>query len=615
MVAETTAQVVMPPMGDSVSEGTILEWRKSEGDHVSAEETLVEISTDKVDAEVAAPIAGTVVKIHAAAGETVAVGALLAEIAPNGDTPPAASDTPPAASDTPPAASDTPPEPSAPSSTQAAPSASGNGATAASDASQEATTIDIVTPAAGESVTEGTILDWTVKIGDSVAAGDTIVEISTDKVDVELPAPAAGTITELLVSPGDTVTVGQVIARMTRAITSGAPTGASTAPTAPASPQPQTDGDGATLSDGAKASPVARRAAAALRVDLGSLAGSGRDGRIVKDDVLAAAERPADAPDAGSAATVSELRGGAAMLVRYMEESRSIPTATSLRTIVVDALDGRRRQLKDSGAKVSFTHLIAFAIARAAGELPVMADHYAEVDGKPQRVRDGAVNLGLAVDVQKKDGSRTLMVPVIRDAAALSFDAFLAAYDGLVEQARTNTLTADDLVGANLTLTNPGGLGTGASVPRLMPGQGTIVATGSIGFPPGLAEIGEQLGAQKVMTLTSTYDHRIIQGAESGRFLARIDALLGGSDGFYEGVFAALSVALAPLPARAVATATAPAPAGAPARSCCRRLRPRMRSCARCARTATSRRRLTRWARRRAATRRLTRSRSASRPC
>jgi len=556
MVAETTAQVVMPPMGDSVSEGTILEWRKSEGDHVSAEETLVEISTDKVDAEVAAPIAGTVVKIHAAAGETVAVGALLAEIAPNGDTPPAASDTPPAASDT-------PPEPSAPSSTQAAPSASGNGATAASDASQEATTIDIVTPAAGESVTEGTILDWTVEIGDSVAAGDTIVEISTDKVDVELPAPAAGTITELLVSPGDTVTVGQVIARMTRAITSGAPTGASTAPTAPASPQPQTDGDGATLSDGAKASPVARRAAAALRVDLGSLAGSGRDGRIVKDDVLAAAERPADAPDAGSAATVSELRGGAAMLVRYMEESRSIPTATSLRTIVVDALDGRRRQLKDSGAKVSFTHLIAFAIARAAGELPVMADHYAEVDGKPQRVRDGAVNLGLAVDVQKKDGSRTLMVPVIRDAAALSFDAFLAAYDGLVEQARTNTLTADDLVGANLTLTNPGGLGTGASVPRLMPGQGTIVATGSIGFPPGLAEIGEQLGAQKVMTLTSTYDHRIIQGAESGRFLARIDALLGGSDGFYEGVFAALSVALAPLPARAVATATAPAPAGA----------------------------------------------------
>ncbi|MGA3363133.1 MAG: biotin/lipoyl-containing protein, partial [Solirubrobacteraceae bacterium] len=317
-----------------MSEGTILEWRKSEGDHVSAEETLVEISTDKVDAEVAAPIAGTVVKIHAAAGETVAVGALLAEIAPNGATPPPASATPPEASATPPPASATPPEPAARPSTQGTQTASGNGAAAAPDTGAQPTTIDIVTPAAGESVTEGTILDWTVKIGDSVAAGDTIVEISTDKVDVELPAPAAGTITELLVSAGDTVTVGQVIARMTSASASGASTdaGANATPTAPPSPQPQTDGDGAALSDGAKASPVARRAAAALHVDLGSLAGSGPDGRIVKDDVLAAAERPAaaaeptGAPDAGSAATVSELRGGAAMLVRYMEESRSIPT-------------------------------------------------------------------------------------------------------------------------------------------------------------------------------------------------------------------------------------------------------------------------------------------------
>ncbi len=548
MVAKAAGHVVMPQMGDSVSEGTILEWRKAEGDSVSAEETIVEISTDKVDAEVAAPIAGTLVKIHAAEGETVAVGALLAEIAPNGGAPEHG-------------------EMAAPEAT--ADPAGGNGAAAAradGDGAEEApaeaapTTIDIVTPAAGESVTEGTILEWTVKVGDTVAAGDTVVEISTDKVDVELPAPAAGTITELLVQGGDTVTVGQVIARMT-GVAAGARAGAAATAPAPSTPT------AASAPDAAKASPVARRAAEALHVNLDALAGSGRDGRIVKQDVLDAAQAPAASNGAGAAVaskgSTKEIRGGAAMLVRYMDESRSIPTATSFRTLVVSELDGRRRQLKEAGAKVSFTHLIAFAIVRAAaGELAVMTDHFAEIDGKPHRVSDGVVNLGLAVDVAKKDGSRTLMVPVILDAGALAFDEFLAAYDALVEKARTNTLTADDLAGANLTLTNPGGLGTGASVPRLMPGQGTIVATGSIGFPPGLEQVGEQIGAEKVMTLTSTYDHRIIQGAQSGRFLARIDELLGGADSFYRDVFAALGVALAPLPPRPAAAAPAAAAAG-----------------------------------------------------
>jgi 2-oxoglutarate dehydrogenase E1 component len=554
MVAETTVQVVMPPMGDSVTEGTILEWRKSEGDHVNAEETLVEISTDKVDAEVPAPASGVVVKIHAAEGDTVAVGALLAEIAP-GDAV-AAGDGAPA--------------------NGSHPSGANGGSSAPTPpADAPAAIIDIVTPAAGESVTEGTILDWTVKVGDTVSAGDTVVEISTDKVDVELPAPAAGTITELLVAAGDTVTVGQVIARMTGAIAGSA---AATAAPAPATASPATNGTGAAegqtgtapapVSDAdTHASPVARRAAAALQVDLGAVSGSGPAGRIVKEDVLAAASAPAtsasspakSASPAAAPAGAKELRGGASMLVHYMEESLSIPTATSLRTIVVGELDGRRRQLKEAGAKVSFTHLIAYAIARAAGELPVMADHFQLVEGKPHRVRDGAVNLGLAVDVEKKDGSRTLMVPVIRDAAALTFDAFLAAYDALVEKARTNTLTADDLVGANVSLTNPGGLGTGASVPRLMPGQGTIVATGAIGFPVGLEQIGDQIGAQKVMTLTSTYDHRIIQGAESGRFLARIDALLSGADSFYEEVFAALGVSFAALPARPAPALSSPA--------------------------------------------------------
>ena len=147
---------------------------------------------------------------------------------------------------------------------------------------------------------------------------------------------------------------------------------------------------------------------------------------------------------------------------------------------------------------MSFTHLIAYAIARAVDDMPVMANHFAEIDGKPHRIEDGQVNLGLAVDVEKRDGSRTLMVPVILDAGRRPFDRFLEAYDALVEKARTNTLTADDLVGGNVTLTNPGGLGTVASVPRLMTGQGTIVATGSIAYPVGLGDVGAMIGAEKV---------------------------------------------------------------------------------------------------------------------
>jgi 2-oxoglutarate dehydrogenase E1 component len=178
--------------------------------------------------------------------------------------------------------------------------------------------------------------------------------------------------------------------------------------------------------------------------------------------------------------------------------------------------------------------------------MPVMADSFATVDGKPQRVTPAAVSLGLAVDVERKDGSRSLVVPVIHGASELSFPDFVAAYDELVVGARDNTLGADAYQGAQITLTNPGGIGTVASVPRLMPGQGTIVATGAIGLPPGLAQAEPrklaELGVEKVMTMTSTYDHRVIQGAESGQFLKRVDELLQGADGFYGTLFAALGV-------------------------------------------------------------------------
>src|SRR4051812_42064357 len=252
MAVETTTQVTMPAMGESVTEGTVLTWLKQEGDHVETDDPLVEVSTDKVDAEVPSPVSGVLAKIHAGEGETVQVGQLLAEIGGNGAAPAAAAAA----------------EPEAPA---------------------EAEVVDIVTPSGGESVTEGTILEWAVKVGDSVDDGQTVVEISTDKVDMELPAPAAGTITEILAEEGATVVVGQVIARMQLGAGAAAP-----AP-APATPDGQgaaaTAGNGAaaggaTVADGTKVSPVAARVAAAEGVDLAGVAGTGPQGRIVKDDVL-----------------------------------------------------------------------------------------------------------------------------------------------------------------------------------------------------------------------------------------------------------------------------------------------------------------------------------------
>ena len=254
------------------------------------------------------------------------------------------------------------------------------------------------------------------------------------------------------------------------------------------------------------------------------------------------------------------------MLVQAMEESREVPTATSFRTVAVDTLDAKRKalntQLKERGLKVSFTHLIAWAIVQAARQWPVMARSFEQREGKPFAIENGPVNLGIAVDIERKDGSRSLMVPTIKGADGLDFAAFHACYENLIVKTRESKLTADDFQGTNISLTNPGGIGTVASVPRLMKGQSAIVAAGAIAYPPEWVHAGEErlrrLGVSKTMTLTSTYDHRVIQGAESGAFLRRIEQLLEGEDGFYESVAADLGVDAAPLAAAHPASASAP---------------------------------------------------------
>lgn len=535
MAASTTIEVRMPELGESVTEGTVLQWHKREGESVQANETLVEISTDKVDAEVPAPASGVVKKIYVGEGETIEVGTLLAEIDPNGAAPA---------------------EPA------------GQSSQGVDGKTGEQTLVDVLTPQAGESVSEGTILRWVKQVGEPVSENETIVEISTDKVDLELPAPATGVVAEILAKEGETVGVGQVIARIAVGA-QAAPSGQAAQQAQPAAAGPSEVGDQPAGAVPPGVTPVAARVAAQLGVDPRSLTGSGARGRVTKEDVLAAASgNGAAAPPAAAPAAKKEpLRGGAAALVRYMEASRELPTATSFRTVSVATLAARREQLKEAGRRVSFTHIIAWAIVEAAKRMPEMARHFELVDGQPHRVDDGQINLGIAVDVELKDGERTLLVPVIKGADRLQFAEFLRRYDDLVTRARESRLTVDELQGANITLTNPGGIGTVASVPRLMPGQGTIVATGAITYPPGIPErLAKQLGVERIMTMTSTYDHRVIQGAQSGRFLAQIEAYLQGEDSFYERLFESLGVEAKPLarePAE-LQLAAAPAPTALP---------------------------------------------------
>jgi multifunctional 2-oxoglutarate metabolism enzyme len=247
------------------------------------------------------------------------------------------------------------------------------------------------------------------------------------------------------------------------------------------------------------------------------------------------------------------IRGAGVAIAANMERSLTVPTATSFRNVPAKLLEVNRKIIngyrsRSGQGKVSFTHLIGYAIVRAiADAVPSMNNTYVEgTDGKPRLVRNPRVNMGLAVDVSKADGSRTLVVPVLREADAEDFAGYLAAYEELIRKVKANKLAVSDFQGATITLTNPGTIGTVQSVPRLMPGQGVIVGVGSIDYPAEFQGADEHalgsLGISKVVTITSTYDHRIIQGAESGMFLKRVHELLLGDHGFYEAVFQSLGV-------------------------------------------------------------------------
>ncbi|MBC8041862.1 MAG: multifunctional oxoglutarate decarboxylase/oxoglutarate dehydrogenase thiamine pyrophosphate-binding subunit/dihydrolipoyllysine-residue succinyltransferase subunit [Rhizobacter sp.] len=257
----------------------------------------------------------------------------------------------------------------------------------------------------------------------------------------------------------------------------------------------------------------------------------------------------------GAGETASAIIGVAAKIVENMEQSLAVPTATSQRTIPVKVLEENRKIILQHLAlmgksKISFTHIIAWAIVQAVKKFPSLNAAYASVAGKPHRIAKAQVNIGLAVDMTRKDGSRSLIVPNIKGASAMTFDTFIIAYDALVAKARTGQVDPADFQGTTISLTNPGTVGTVSSTPRLMTGQGAIIATGAIDYTAEYhamsPEMLSQLGVSKVMTVTSTYDHRIIQGAESGQFLAHLHKLLLGEENFYDGIFIDLKMPYKP---------------------------------------------------------------------
>ena len=266
--------------------------------------------------------------------------------------------------------------------------------------------------------------------------------------------------------------------------------------------------------------------------------------------------KPAPVLSTPSASTLEPIRGVSARVVQSMEASLSVPTATSVRTVAAKLMIDNRivinNHLKRArGGKVSFTHIIAYAMIKAVRAMPEMNTFFGELDGKPAAGHPEHINLGIAIDLVKADGSRQLLVPSVKGCESMDFAQFLAAYEAIIKKARGGSLTVDDFAGTTMSITNPGTIGTVHSVPRLVQGQGLILGVGALDYPAEFHGSSEEslarMAISKVVTLTSTYDHRVIQGAQSGEFLRHMNDYLLGTDGFYDEIFAALRIPYEPI--------------------------------------------------------------------
>lgn len=530
-----TFSVTMPALGESVSEGTVTRWLKSEGDHVNVDEPLLEVSTDKVDTEIPSPVAGTLTKIVVQVDQTVPVGAELAIIA-DGATAPAPS-APVAAA---PAAPVTPP-PAAP----AAPAASSAG-------------IVITMPALGESVSEGTVTRWLKNIGDSVAVDEALLEVSTDKVDTEIPSPVAGTLLAIDVAVDSTVPVG---ARLGLIGTSGAaPVAAPAAPKpapvvatpAPviAAPAPVAPAAPLTQPVDAYVTPLVRKLANELGINLANVKGTGIGGRIRREDVesLAKPVAPtysapaptASAPSAPSASksapvAVSPLRGTTVTMSRLRKVIaarmvESLQVSAQLTTVVevdVTKISRLREKAKASfeareGVKLSFLPFFAVAVCEALKQHPVLNS---SVEGD-QITYHGTEHLGIAVDTE-----RGLLVPVIANAGDLNMGGIARKISDLAARTRDNKVTPDELGGGTFTLTNTGSRGALFDTPIINQPQVAILGLGAVVKRPMVVrgeDGGETIAIRSMVYLGLSYDHRVVDGADAARFLVTLKERLEG---------------------------------------------------------------------------------------
>ena len=575
--------VQMPALGESVTEGTVTRWLKQEGDTVEVDEPLLEVSTDKVDTEIPSPVAGVLTKIVAQEDDTVEIGGELAQIGDADDNSGDSSDSAPAeeASKSEPADEPTPAAEPEPQAEQEAPAEDAAPAQSSSSSSSSGSGTTVNMPELGESVTEGTVTRWLKAVGDDVAVDEPLLEVSTDKVDTEIPSPVAGTLLEINAEEDDTVAIGGQLA----VIGSGAP--AEKAPEPQKAPEPekapepkaeapkqeapkqeapkqQAPKQEAPKQEAPKqeapkqessgdstpyVTPLVRKLAADNDVDLASVKGTGVGGRIRKQDVLAAAEAkkapaqaaaPESAPAAAKAPVaatagvrpeLAHLRGTTQKINRIRqitakktrESLQSTAQLTQTFEVDVTTIAALRSKAKSTFQKnegVNLTYLPFFAKA-VVEALKAHPNVNASIDeDKKEITYHSGVHLGIAVDTEQG-----LLSPVIHNAGDLSLAGLARAIADIASRARSNGLKPDELSGGTFTITNIGSQGALFDTPILVPPQAAMLGTGAIVKRPVVVKDGagnESIGVRSMVYLPLTYDHRLVDGADAGRFLTTI---------------------------------------------------------------------------------------------
>ena len=537
-----TFSVTMPALGESVSEGTVTRWLKAEGDHVNVDEPLLEVSTDKVDTEIPSPVSGTLQKIVVQVDQTVPVGAELAVISDGA-----------AASASSPVAAPVVAAPVVAAPVVAAPVVAAPVAPAPT--SNSAGTI-ITMPALGESVSEGTVTRWLKNIGDTVAADEALLEVSTDKVDTEIPSPVAGTLLAIDVAVDTTVPVGARLGLIGSAGAGvmpavpvvAAPAAPVVAPVvaAPVVAAPVVAAPVAQPQD-AYVTPLVRKLASELGVNLSNVKGTGIGGRIRREDVEVArpaaaahvasspAVAPAPAAARTSAVTISPLRGTtvtmsrlrkviAARMVESLRVSAQLTTVVEVDVTKISRLRDRAKASFENreGVKLSFLPFFAVAVCEALKQHPVLNS---SVEGD-QITYHGAEHLGIAVDTE-----RGLLVPVIANAGDLNMGAVARKIADLAARTRDNKVTPDELGGGTFTLTNTGSRGALFDTPIISQPQVAILGLGAVVKRPMVVkgdDGGESIAIRSMVYLALSYDHRVVDGADAARFLVTLKERLEG---------------------------------------------------------------------------------------